>query len=199
MRRAVDDLLGEAVLDHTPGIHDGDALCQLNDCANIMRDQKHGGAERIRNLLDLPKDTFLNQHIKSSRRLVHNEKLRLQHQCRGNHHALAHAAGKFVRELVHETGLEADQIEELPNPLARRASVDFDVGAHRFMHLGADAPYGIERILGALGNKRHPLHQHLPAKGVVRQTEKVDAHETEDICLHIRRSGQQTEERLDEG
>jgi hypothetical protein len=91
---------GRPALDDAPGIHDGDAVGDLGDHAEIVRDEQHAhaalgldGAQEIENLR-------LDGDIERRGRLVGDQQHGLAGERHGDGGALAHAAGQFVRILI---------------------------------------------------------------------------------------------------
>ena len=97
----VEQRVGVGRFDNATGIHHLNAITESGNDAEIMGDKDHAHANFLLHLFDELKDLRLHGHIEGRGRFVGDEELGLCNQCHGNHHALAHATGKFVRVVVY--------------------------------------------------------------------------------------------------
>ena len=109
-----------AELDDVARVHDDDAVGELRDQAEVVRDQDDRGVRLLPRGLQHLHDLRLDRHVERGRRLVGDQHLRIVGDRHGDHGALPHAAGELVRILVDAPlgERDADELEELD----RRAS-----------------------------------------------------------------------------
>jgi len=93
MSRTIEQNVGGAHLDNTPGIHDSDSVTQRCNDTLIMGDEKHGQAARLCKIPDQHDDLSLDRHIERRGRLVGDQDERIAGYCHGNHDALQLTAG----------------------------------------------------------------------------------------------------------
>ncbi len=97
---------GEEVVAPSPtssklsAIHDADPVADLRDDAEVVGDQKHGGAVPVPERIDEPQHLRLDGDVERGRRLVGDQELRVVGERRGNDDPLPHAAGEPVRRIV---------------------------------------------------------------------------------------------------
>ena len=70
MRRGVDHRLGRADLDEAAGIHDGDAVGDLDGDTHVVRDEDDGHAQLLLQLAQQQDDLDLHRHVERCGRLV---------------------------------------------------------------------------------------------------------------------------------
>ena len=112
------------MLDDLAGVHDDDAVGELGDEAEVVRDEDDRGVRLLlRRLHDLD-DLRLDRHVERGRRLVGDEHLGSFAIAIAIIAALPHPAGELVRVLVDALLGEghADELEQLDRALARAAS-----------------------------------------------------------------------------
>ena len=97
MRRGLKYLALGAELHQASGIHYCDAVRDLRNYGEIMRDEKHGQAEFRAQLSEQFEDLRLNGDVERRGGLVGNQQLGTVHDGHGDHYPLPHAAGKLVR------------------------------------------------------------------------------------------------------
>ena len=101
VQRSAEHPLGRAALDDARRIHHVHAIGVARDDAEIVRDDDDGDAEPPRQILHQLQDLRLDGDVRArwwARR--RSAALGLQASADGDHHALAHAAGKLMRILV---------------------------------------------------------------------------------------------------
>ena len=86
-----------AGLDEAAGIHDREAVADLDGGADIVRDKDHGHTELPLQLAQQQQDLDLHRHIECRRRFVGEQHARIARQGERDHRALAHPTGHFVR------------------------------------------------------------------------------------------------------
>ena len=113
----------------------------------VVAHQQHRGADVARERRHDVHHLLLDEGIERGGGLVGDEELRAHHQHRGQHDALAHAAGILVR-----IGAEASRgiddlhaLEHLERALARLLGTEMVVQPQRLHHLEADGERGIQR------------------------------------------------------
>ena len=146
---------------HAPAVHDGDAIGQPRDHADVVADEHHGHAEARLQIVEQVDDARLDGGIQPGGGLVGDQHFRLGGQRHGDHGALAHAAGKPVGMVVkaHARRIDAhlfQPVQRLVPGLSR--ALDGGVQAHGFGDLFAHRLERIERGAGVLED-----HGNLPA------------------------------------
>ena len=147
------DFGGQADFDEAAGVHDGDAIGDTSDDAEIVGDEEkaetHFAAEAIEELEDLA----LDGDVESGGGLIGDEERGIGAEGHGDHDALAKAAGKLMRELPGaKFGFGnggAFKSGENARADGGRREGGF-VSADGFGNLRADAENGIERGHGLL-------------------------------------------------
>jgi len=147
MTRLGEDLVNRTFLDDFAGIHHGDAVSDLGDDGEVVRDEDetHAGTlrfecgEQIENLR-------LDGHVERGRRLVGDEQPRPVRHRRRDHRALPLAAGKLMRKAARPTfGVgQADLMEQRDGPPARCRRGPRPVGADGLHDLVADSVDGVQ-------------------------------------------------------
>ena len=101
MQRVPEEDVRGRGLDDLARVHDRDAIAELDEQREVVRDEQHREAEAPLELLELLQDLALHDHVERRRRLVHHDQLGLERQRHRDHHALAHAARQLVRIRAH--------------------------------------------------------------------------------------------------
>ena len=139
-----------------------------------------GGARDFARLLQQVEDLCLNRHVERRRRLVGDDQRGIVRDGHRDHHALAHAAGEFVRERRDAPARvrNADQREQLDRTIARGRRADVVVHTDRLDDLVAD---GVDRRQ----RRQRVLKDHRDAPAaqtrqfLVRQPDELPAFETD--------------------
>ena len=134
MARALDHVDGRALLDDAPQVHDRDPVAERPRQAEIVGDEDQRQVPAPLELHQYGQDLGPHRGVEHGDRLVADQPLRLEHERRGDCHALALAA----RELVRIAGqkalrLQPDVLERAPDApvvLAARHPLD-DAAARR--------------------------------------------------------------------
>ena len=117
---------------------------------------------------------------------------RIQRQGRGDHHALAHAAGELVRVVPDPVGgpRHLDQVEQLDRPAARVAAAD---AAPHPQHLGELVAHRVHRVEGGESVLEHHRHVFAGVGAALlgRQRQHVGAAEPDRAPRHPRRRAEQ--------
>ena len=91
------DLVGTALFDDAAGLHHRHLVGDLGDHAEVVGDEQNGGVVALLDVLDELEDLRLGGHVQGGGRLVGDQQRGLQGQGRGDHDALALAAGELMR------------------------------------------------------------------------------------------------------
>ncbi len=94
---SVKDFMFAGQFDDASGIHYGDAVSNLRDHGEIVRDEKHGQAEPGAQVREQIEDLGLDGDIEGGGGFVGDEQLRTVHDGHRDHDTLAHAAGELMR------------------------------------------------------------------------------------------------------
>src|SRR5208283_56301 len=81
----------------TAGVHDGDAIGDVRNDGEIVRDEEHRQSEFVAKVVEQVEDLLLYGDIERGGGLVGDEQLRTVDDGHGDHDALAHASGELVR------------------------------------------------------------------------------------------------------
>src|SRR3954454_9788645 len=159
-RAAEEDVRGRR-LDDLARVHDRDAIAELDEQREVVRDEQDGEAEPPLELLELLQDLALHDHVERRRRLVHHDELWLERQRHCDHDALTHAPRELVRIRPHARPLDAYQLEQVAG--ARECIVAADVAIVGPVHvdeLVADAHDRVEDVHRALEHERDVAPAH---------------------------------------
>jgi len=91
-------LIDRPGFDHVAAVHHGDTLTGLGNDTEIVRHEQDCHVEITTALLDQLEDLRLGRHVERRSRFVGDQESRTGRDRDGDHDALAHAAGEFVRE-----------------------------------------------------------------------------------------------------
>ena len=145
--------------DDPSGIHHVDVVAHFGNDGEIVGDENHGGAELFLAVANEVENLLLHGHVKCGGRLVADEKLGPGDEGHGDHHALAHAAGKFVGVAVNaffRLG-DADFRECVDGAVECGLAGAIFVQRKRFGELGTHFHERVERGHRVLENHRDPL------------------------------------------
>ena len=113
----VQRLLVEAVavgqLHDVTEVHHRDAVGDVPDDRQVVRDEDVGDAELVLDVLEQVDDLRLDRHVERGDRLVADDELGPQRDGAGDADALALAAGELVRVAVVVLGVEPDALHEV--------------------------------------------------------------------------------------
>ena len=141
---------GVGVFHHPAGIHDGDMLGHLGDDPEVVGDEEDRGPGFRLEFVHEVQDLGLDGDVERRGRLVGDHQLRVAGERHGDHHALAHAAAHLVRVVVDALlgRRDADQLEHIDRPFARRRARELLVQADDLLHLVA---HRVGRVEGGHG------------------------------------------------
>src|SRR5579864_4608165 len=120
MRRALVDLVPRADLDHLAEIHHGDAIGDMPDDGEIVRNEDVREPEVALQRLEQIHDLRANRNVERRHRLVEDDQLRIQRERARDPDALPLAARELVREPVRMLGRQADRAQQLADDVAHR-------------------------------------------------------------------------------
>ena len=101
MLRVGDDLPRRPFLDDAPQVHDGDPVGEVGCGREVVGDHEDPEPAPAK-LVEKGKDAGSDGDVEHGDRLVGEEKLRVEHEARGDRNALALTARELVREAVDE-------------------------------------------------------------------------------------------------
>ena len=141
--------------DFTPE-HHGNVVGDVGHHAEVVRDENDGHAEVVAEFLQQPEDLRLHGDVERGGGLVGDENFRVGDERHGNHHALAHAAGEFVRIRMHAFGgvTHTHFLEHRDGAAKRLVTVGLPVNQQRLDELLGNAQVRIERSHWVLENHR---------------------------------------------
>lgn len=132
MLRAVEDLFGGADLLGLSAFQDDDAVGDLGDHGEVVRDVNAGDAAFLHDRFEGAQHLDLRRHVERRRRLVEDDELRVADQRHGRRKPLQLAAGDLVRIAgANRFGLRQRQRPEKLDGTEARL-----VGGHKPMNSG---------------------------------------------------------------
>ena len=180
MERPREELVRRSDLDDPPEVHDRDAVGDVADDREVVRDEDVGEVELLLQLDEQVEDLGLDRDVERGDGLVGDDELRLQHERAREPDALPLPAAELVRVAVGRLGRHADALEHVvddrPAALPPGDAVDREPLGDQV----ADLHARIERPHRVL---EHDLH--VPAlllQGAGAELEEVDAVER-DLAL----------------
>ncbi len=109
-----------AFLGDATGVHDHHPVAGLGDDREVVGDEDEREAELLAQLLEQLEDLGLDHHVQCGRRLVADDDGRVAGQGHRDHRPLAHATRQLVGVGVRPRARDADPLEQVARPLARR-------------------------------------------------------------------------------
>ena len=142
-----DDLAHWTDFGYAAGIHHRHTVRRFGDDAHIMGDEHHGGALIAGETLQQGDDLRLDGDVERGGGFVGNDEFGLGAEGEGDDHALAHAAGEFMRVAVDALGGggDADAFQPFDGPRPGLGGVEGEVGGDGFDQLPS---HGVERVQG---------------------------------------------------
>ena len=171
--RTPQHILGRPLFDDAALPHDDDAMGDVRDDAEIMRDEQDAGAAPRPQLGDQLEDLRLRGDVEGGRRLVRDQQRRIEDERAGDHRALALPARHLVRKGAHDAvGIGqmhgCDRLADAREPLGRTHP---RVNGEHFLDLVADRAHGIERGHRLLEDHRHARAAQVTVAGLGRSDE----------------------------
>ena len=161
MLRPLVEILVDTDLRHLAEVHDQDAVGDVADDVEIVRDEQVGEAELLLQVLEQVEDLRLHGDVERGHGLVADDQLRVGGEGPRDADPLALPAGELVREAVVVLRVEPDDLEQvLHAALALRLGADL-VHLERLADDEADALAGVERCVRVLEDHHH-LAPHRP-------------------------------------
>ncbi len=156
------------------GVHDRHAIRDLSDDAEIVRNHQDGHPQFSLKPVQKFQNLGLNGHVQRRGGLVGDEQFRIAGERNGNHHPLAHAAGKLVRIFVCPlSGIRnADQVEHVHGPGPSGALAKTLVEHDGFVNLVAAGENRVEACHRLLENHRDVVASYTLECGFV-QTQQI--------------------------
>ena len=175
MDRVVEDLVGLRQLDHVAEVHDADAVGDVLDDGQVVRDEHVGQVLVLLEVEQQVDDLGLNRHVQRGNSLVADDELRVRGERTGDADALPLSAGELVREAVQEVRREAAFVHDVQDELLHTGVLFLDhvVRLHALADDLADAHARVQRGIRILENELHIAAQ--AAHLVIAQARKVDA------------------------
>jgi len=157
MSRGSEDLSHHTHLGDAPRVHDGDAVADPGDDAEVVGDEDHGEVVPALELLEEGEVLRLDGQVEAGRGLVRDEEARRRRDGHGAHHALAHPARELMREGTEPLHGRRDTYggEQRGRTLAEGLAPQAVVHGHWLAHLAADGKDGIERGHRVLEDHAH--------------------------------------------
>ena len=117
-------LVGRAVLlEHAADVEDGDAVGELDGLVDVVGDEHDRLAHPPLEVEQLVLQPGPHDRVDGAERLVHQQHRRVGGERPGHADPLLLAARELGRVAVEQLGVEADQLDQLVDPLPRSASL----------------------------------------------------------------------------
>ena len=129
--------------------HNG-RLAEFADHGQVVRDKQVRELALIAQPLDQRQDAGLGRYVKSTRRLVENECLRLDRQGTGNGNPLPLPTRQLVWESADETGVERNLLEEFLNTSRCLTAGDDPVRSENLSNRGANLHSWVKTVVRVL-------------------------------------------------
>ena len=130
-----------AVLDNPPVLHNADPVGDIGDYGKIVADQQHADVAALLQLGDQGENLRLDGHVQRRCGFIRDQQARFVDQRHGDHHPLAHTAGKLVGVTVH-SGLgiaDTDFAQQFDSAFSRLGFCHAAMHPQGFDQLRADA------------------------------------------------------------
>jgi len=147
MFAAIEDIVGGAGFDRLAAEHHDRPVGDFRHHAHVVGDEQNRHPLLVLQHLDQVEDLALDGDVERRRRFVGDQELWSAGERHGDHHALAHAAGKLMR-IVVETALgirDTDLVQQTQDLGLRLGCGDVAMAGDRFGDLLADREDRIER------------------------------------------------------
>ena len=155
MKRLLIQICRARDLDDLAQIHHCDAVGNMLDNREAVRNKEIGQAELRLQILKQIDHLCLNRNIKRRNRLVAYDQLGIQRKCTRNADALSLSAGKFVRITVGIFGIKADLLQQIGDSFFLICFSSYSVN---FQWFGNDRPNGHSRIQARVWVLKYDLH-----------------------------------------
>src|SRR5262245_57897300 len=173
VERPLVEILAPRRLHDLPKVHDRDAVADVLDDREVVRDEQVGDPVLLLQVDQQVHDLRLDRDVERRDGLVADDELRVQDEGAGEADALALSARELVRVAVDVPRIETDLLERLLHPLDPLGLLPDAVDGQAFGHDRADGHPRIERAVGVLEDDLEiaPVAAHLFG----RQREQVRA------------------------
>ena len=154
MPGSLEDLIGRALFDDDAVFHDEDAVAQVTDDAEVVRDEEVGDPSRFAQRDQQVEDLRLDRHVERRHRLVEHDDRGARGEGAGDRDALTLAARHPQRETTCDLDRQADQVEQFATR-ARRAARGRELARGKSVEQDAlHVPARIERTQRVLVDDR---------------------------------------------
>ena len=150
MARLVEDLAHGALLADDAAVHHKNPAAHAGNHAQIVGDHDDGGVAALLQVVQQIQHLRLNGHVQGGGGLVCDDQLGLAGDGRGDHHALAHAAGELVGVLL-ESRLRVGNLHALQKLQRRPARLGLAHAAMDAQRLGDLILHRVEGIQAGHG------------------------------------------------
>ena len=200
MLRALQNLQCRTGFDDTTLAHHDQMLGALGGQAQIVSDEKNGGAEFRSQTVEVVEDLTLDGDVERRRRLVRDQEFRTSGQPDRDQCALTHTARELVRVLAQPTlGFgEAGLLEQFGGPNLGCLALGNSVGGQSFLDLEAHFPHGIQIRHRVLRNQTDLAAPDVD-EVLLRKFRDVLAVEDDLACRHLAGAGKQIDDRVGGG
>ena len=184
--RRVEDETGRSCLDDASQVHDGDAIGDVANDGELMRDKNHRQVEFPEKLCQQVEDLRLNGDVERRYGLICDENARARRKRTRDRDPLPLAAGKLTRVALGRARRQPDELEHRFHVLSCRRALDDAVDQRGLRDRAADLHARVERREGILEH-----HLHLPANGLelgAREPCDVDPVEDDRALVRIEES-----------
>ena len=165
----VENLFNRALFDLVTAEHDDDAIGHLRHHGHVMGDEHHRRAGFPFQPIHQRQDFRLDRHIKRSGRFIGNQQARFTSQSHGNHDALTHAAGQFMRVLRHAPFGFGDThlAQQFDGPVIGLDAAHIHMQAQAFGQLPPDGENRVQRGHRLLKDHADLIAANRPHQGLI--------------------------------
>ena len=149
------DLLRIAGFDDAPQIHDADAVADVADDVQIVRDEQIRKPQLILKAHQQIQHLRLNGNIQRGNRLIRNDETRARDQGAGDGDALTLTAGELMRIAVELLGRNADRAGNPQHALVQLILRELEVRNQRLLQQLANGHARIQRGIRILKDQLH--------------------------------------------
>jgi hypothetical protein len=161
VRRVVEDLIGQARLDHAARFHHHQPVRQKPHNGEVVGDDDRRQAHVADETAQQVKKAGLDRHVKAAGGFVHKDKTGPGNEVAGDLQALLHPAGEGCGAVINAFCVDLDSFQPVGRPATDIAIVAFAHRHHALAHVAARAhahPQSVSGVLvdeGPVGSAQH--------------------------------------------
>ena len=150
VQRVRKELVGFGQFDDAPQVHDGDAVADVLDHGQVVRDEYIGKVPLVPELQQQLQDLRLDRNVQGRNRLVADDQFRIHRQRARDPDALALSAGKFVGVPVQVLALQVHRNQKVADDAFTLGARGDAVPLQRFLQRPENGEGRIQAGIGVL-------------------------------------------------